>query len=639
LLYAHHGHPEKWPLFLPKGYRMKFKTLSLLVSSLIATQAFAADEVIVTGTYSPVTSEQLASSVTVINQEQLQALSSHSLVDALRQVPSIWVEQQGGAGGLTAIALRGAEANHTLVLLDGVQLNDPTNTRGGAFDVNNINIDSVKRIEIIRGAQSAIYGSDALAGVIHIITLEPTKTAQQNFSATVGEDGYKTASIATSGSVDNVGYAFKVQGKDGGDAIEGSTAKNQEVLAKLNWQADAHRIDFSYRYFDGEKTNFPEQSGGPLLAVLRDLDVSDFTDQNAALAWQWQVNSVWRSKVQASWFNREEDLTSPGIVPFDAVPATGSVTDFTRENFSWVNTIGNEKTVWANIGVETKHESGDSTGYIDFGFPLPTDFSLDRRINSSFINFNAYATPNFLIQASVRRDDADGLSAKDSGQGGVRYQINENWSWFANAGKGFKLPSFLALGHALIGNKDLRPELATTRDTGVEWSANNTRINVSYFRNTYKDLIDFDNDLFTNVNRNLVDTRGTEVDVSWNSQDNQWQLGAHASYADIDAESPLMGRPQVKAGANAVYVLNNNWQFNANYLWVDDRLAASRYTGDAVIETLDNYDRFDIGAKWTINTHVNINLRLENITDEEYLNDIGFPAVGRSGLVGVNVSF
>jgi len=616
---------------------MKLKTLSLLVSSLIATQAFAADEIIITGTYSPVTTEQLASSITVINKEQLQALSSHSLVDALRQVPSIWVDEQGGAGGLTAIALRGAEANHTLVLLDGVQLNDPTNTRGGAFDVNNINIDSIKRIEIIRGAQSAIYGSDALAGVIHIITVEPTKTAQQNLSVSVGEDGYKTASISTTGSVDNLGYAFKIQSKDGGDAIEGSTAKNKEALAKLNWQADAHSIDFSYRYFDGERTNFPEQSGGPLFAVGRDLDISDFTDQNAALAWQWQVTSAWRSKVQASWFNREEDLTSPGIV--NALPATGSVTDFTRENVSWVNTIGDEKTLWANIGLETKHESGDSVGYVDYGFPMPTDFSLDRRINSSFININAYATPDFLIQASVRRDDANGMSAKDSGQGGVRYQINDNLSWFANAGKGFKLPSFLALGHALIGNKDLKPELSTTRDTGVEWSANNTTINVTYFRNTYTDLIDFDNDLFTNVNRNLVDTRGAETEIRWHSQDNQWQLGAHASYADIEAENPLMGRPQVKAGANAVYVLNSNWQLNANYVWVDDRLAASRYTGDGVVETLENYNRLDVGAKWAINTHINVYLRLENITDEEYFNDIGFPAVGRSGLVGANISF
>ena len=622
---------------------MKFKTLSLLISSLAisslgANQVFAADEIIVTGTYSPITAEQIASSVTVINQEQLQALSSHSLVDALRQVPSIWVEEQGGAGGLTAIALRGAEANHTLVLLDGVQLNDPTNTRGGAFDVNNINIDSIKRIEIIRGAQSAIYGSDALAGVIHIITVEPTRTAQHNLSVTTGEDGYKTASIATSGSVDQIGYAFKVQSKDGGDAIEGSTAKNKEALAKLNWQADAHRIDFSYRYFDGEKTTFPEQSGGPLLAVGRDLDISDFTDQNAALAWQWQVKDAWRSKVQASWFNREENLTSPGVV--NAVPANSSVTNFTRENVSWVNTIGNEKSVWANIGLETKHESGDSIGYVDYGVLMPTDFSLDRRINSAFINVNTYATPDFLIQASVRRDHANGLGARDSGQGGVRYQINDNVSWFANAGKGFKLPSFLALGHGLIGNKNLKPEFSTTRDTGLEWSANNTTINLTYFRNTYKDLIDFDNDLFTNVNRaDIIDTRGVEVETHWHSQDNQWQLGAHASYADIDAVNPLMGRPQVKAGANVVYVLNNHLQFNANYLWVDDRLAASRYTGVALIETSDSYHRLDLGAKWTPNTHLNIYLRLENITDEEYENDIGFPAIGRTGFIGANLNF
>ena len=300
---------------------MKLKTLPLLMSTLVSAHTFATtDEVIVTGTYSPVASEQLTSSVTVISQEQLSALSSHSLVDALRQVPSIWVEEQGGPGGLTAIALRGAEANHTLVLLDGVQLNDPTNTRGGAFDVNNINIESIKRIEIIRGAQSAIYGSDALAGVIHIITIEPTKTAQNTLSVAVGEDGYKTASVATTGSLNEVGYAIKLQSKDAGEPIEGSSAENKEALVKFDWKHDVHRLDFSYRYIDGEKTTFPEQSGGSLFAQLRELDRSEFTDQNAALAWQWQVSDLWRSKLQASWFNRQENLTSPGISPFDAVP-------------------------------------------------------------------------------------------------------------------------------------------------------------------------------------------------------------------------------------------------------------------------------------------------------------------------------
>lgn len=639
-----YGHPKKVAIFLctvlNEGYRMKLKTLPLLISTLIAAQAFAAtDEVIVTGTYSPVTSEQLASSVTVISQEQLAALSSHSLVDALRQVPSIWVEEQGGPGGLTAIALRGAEANHTLVLLDGVQLNDPTNTRGGAFDVNNINIDSVKRIEIIRGAQSAIYGSDALAGVIHIITVEPTKTAQTNLSVAAGEDGYKTASITSTGSVNDVGYAVKLQSKDAGEPIEGSSAENKEALVKLDWKHDAHTLDFSYRYFDGEKTTFPEQSGGSLFAQLRELDRSDFTDQNAALAWQWQINNLWRSKLQASWFNRQENLTSPGILPFDAVPANGAETDFTRENFSWVNTVGNEKSVWANIGAERKQESGDSKGYLDYGFKIPTDFSLDRKIDSAFANINAYLNENLLVQASVRSDDAENMKPKESTQIGARYQITENLSWFANRGKGFKLPSFLALGHPLVGNKNLRPERSTTRDTGFEWAANNTRVNLSFFKNTYLDLIDFDSELFTNVNRSRVDTQGAEVEVNWHSQDNQWQLGAHASYADIDAENPLLGRPQVKAGATATYNLNEQWQFNANYIWVDDRLAASRYTGDTVIETLDKYNRIDLGAKWKINSQLTVNFSVENLADNDYMNDIGFPAIGRTGFISANYQF
>ena len=120
---------------------MKNFCFAPLFLAVISVQTFATtEELIVTGSYSPVTNEQLSSSVSVLNKEDLLQLSNHSLIDALRQVPSLWVEEQGGPGGITSIALRGAEANHTLVLLDGVQLNDPTNSRGGAFDLNGINI-------------------------------------------------------------------------------------------------------------------------------------------------------------------------------------------------------------------------------------------------------------------------------------------------------------------------------------------------------------------------------------------------------------------------------------------------------------------------------------------------------------------
>jgi outer membrane cobalamin receptor len=620
---------------------MKNFRLSPLFLAIIALPAFSAtEELIVTGTYSPVTNEQLSSSVSILNKEELLQLSEHSLVDALRQVPSLWVEEQGGPGGITSIALRGAEANHTLVLLDGVELNDPTNTRGGAFDLNGINIESIERIEIIRGAQSSVYGSDALAGVIHIITKTPGEQTTQ-LNGTLGTDDYSSVGVSTSGSLDKLGYAFSLQGKDAGEPVEGSTAKNTEFTSRLNWQQDIHALNFNYRYFDGERTSFPEQSGGPEYAVDRDLDTSEYTDQSAALGWAVQVNEFWKSKTNASWYEREETYASPGIAPYDAVPANGSTTDFTRTSFSWINTLGDEQKLWGNIGVETRKEEGDSQGYLDIGFEFPTDFSLSRRIDSGFINLNGYATEQLLLQASIRRDDAEDIAANTSEQLGIRYSINDQLVWFANWGEGFKLPSFFALGHPLVGNSDLKPETVTSADTGIEFTQDKINIRLSYFENDYKDLIDFDSETFRNVNRAQVETSGVESEVNWQALENL-AIRVHGTYTDIDmlsSDNHLLGRPQFTYGTSVNYAFNEAWSFNLQYMRVDDRFAVSRYTGTDVEETLDAYNRFDANVHWQLNAQTRFGLSLENLADEDYYTDIGFPAPGRGGKLSVVMSF
>jgi len=620
---------------------MKNFRASSLFLAIIALPAFSAtEELIVTGSYSPVTNEQLSSSVSVLNKEDLLQLSNHSLIDALRQVPSLWVEEQGGPGGITSIALRGAEANHTLVLLDGVQLNDPTNTRGGAFDLNGINIESIERIEIIRGAQSAVYGSDALAGVIHIITQTPGKKST-TLNASLGSDDYSSVGVSTSGSINNLGYAFSLQGKDAGEPVAGSTAKNTEFTSRLNWQQDIHALNFSYRYFDGERTSFPEQSGGPKFAVGQDLDSSDYKDQSAALNWVAQVNNIWQSKVSASWYQRDEDLTSPGIIPFDAVPPNGSVVDFNRTQFSWINTLGNQQKFWANIGVETKKEDGTSEGYLFAPDVYPINFALDRQIDSAFINLNTYVTEAWLIQASIRHDDTDGFDANDSGQIGTKFTLNDNWTLFANWGEGFKLPSFFALGHPLVGNLDLQPETVTTRDAGFEFNQNTFSARVSVFDHHYRNLIDFDSETFKNVNRSRVETSGVESEFNWQVQQNL-SLRAHASYTDIDmisSDNHLLGRPQVTYGTAVNYQLNDAWSFNAQYIRVDERFAVSRYTGTDVEQTLDAYNRFDASVRWQLNAQTQLGLRLENLTDEDYYTDIGFPAAGASAKLNVKLSF
>jgi vitamin B12 transporter len=620
---------------------MKKFHLTPLCIALIALPALAdSEQLIVTGSYSPVTNEQLSSSVSVLNKEQLLQLSSHSVIDALRQIPSLWVEEQGGPGGITSINLRGSEANHTLVLLDGVQLNDPTNTRGGAFDLNGINIESIERIEIIRGAQSAVYGSDALAGVIHIITAAPGKKSTQ-LNASLGSDDYSSVGVSTSGSIDKLGYALSLQGKDAGEPVTGSTAKNTEFTSRLNWQQAAQSVNFSYRYFDGERSSFPEQSGGPEFAQLRDLDTSDYTDQNAALSWNLQVNDFWQSKTQASWYQRDDEVKSPGILPYDKVPPNGAVVDFNRTQFAWVNTLGDQQKRWANIGVESKREDGLSEGYLFSRAMLPLDFGLTRTINSAFINGNSYFNPDWLVQASLRHDDTKENGAHNSGQLGTRYQLNEQVSLFANWGQGFKLPSFFALGHPFVGNADLKPETVTTTDTGIEFAKNNLSTRFSIFKHNYRNLIDFDSDSFKNVNRPGVKTTGAEAEANWQAQENI-NLRIHASYADIDiqaSDSHLLGRPQVTYGSSINYALNDAWNFNVHYLRVDERFAVSLYTGEGMEQTLSAYNRFDASAHWKLSTQVQLGLSLENLADSNYHTDIGFPAAGRSAKLNVTMGF
>jgi vitamin B12 transporter len=617
---------------------MKNIRLAPLFLAMISASAFSAtEELIVTGSYNPVTNEQLSSSVSAINKDELLRLSSTNVIDALRQIPSLWVEEQGGPGGVTSIALRGAEANHTLVLLDGVQLNDPTNTRGGAFDLNSINIESIERIEIIRGAQSAIYGSDALAGVIHIITQAPDK-ATTSINGTVGNDDYSSVGVSTSGKINNLGYAFSAQSKDAGEPVPGSTAKNTEFTSRLNWQQENHTVNFSYRYFDGERTSFPEQSGGPKFAIDRNLDRSEYTDQNAGLGWTMQVNEMWQSRVQASWYQREETTDSPGIVPyFPQLPPNGSEIDFERTSASWINTLGDKSTLWFNLGLEHKREEGTNLGYMMSRDIMALDFSLTRETNSAFINANAYLTKDWLVQASWRHDDPDNYSAEDTTQFGTRYQLTEQVALFANWGEGFKLPSFFALGHPMTGNADLEPETAKSGDVGIEFSGEKISSRISYFDHHYRNLIDFDAETFRNVNRSRVEISGAESEFSWQVQSNL-KLRAHASYTDIDmmsSDNHLLGRPQVTYGTSAHYDLNDAWQFNVNYLRVDDRFAASLVDGSTVEQVLDAHNRVDANIHWQMNTNVRFGLSLENLTDENYYTDVGFPAAGQSAKLNV----
>jgi len=619
---------------------IKLVTMALIGVSSISAHAVEEagsdmEQVLVTGTYSPVPASDMTSSVTVLGPWEIRALNKSSVADVLKTIPGILVEEQGGAGGLTAISIRGGETNFTLVMIDGVPMNDPTNTRGGGFDVSNLNLASIERIEVIRGPQSAIYGSDALAGVINIITRRAQQGHHQFLRLERGSENFHNYSAGAMGKAKNVGYALNLSQRDGGDGVEGSSRTNDEANASIDWQpAENHTFRVSYRYLDGSRTSYPEQSGGPQFALIDHLDESDYTDRTLAAKWRADFSTAWQSTLNINRFNHDESYTSPGIFPFFAVPPNGAETSFRRDQVQWINKLVLDESFAVSLGGDYRHEEGESTGYLDLGYvSVPTDFVLDRNTSALFGDIHLKLGQQLLLQGSVRYDKPDDYAGNTSLNMGARYEFEPEVSIFVNFGEGFKLPSFFALGHPLLGNPDLRPETAQSWDTGVRWAAGDKlNLSATYFFNDYQDLIDFDPVRFRLVNRKQVTTKGVELQTGWSLAANM-VISAHSTYTSIDTgndPTTLLGRPEWRVGASAMWRLDSGWSTTLDYQWTGKQYAASQHTGETKVELLDDFHRIDWNLAWQASEKVRFELAIDNLLDEHYYTGVGFPAPGRT---------
>jgi outer membrane cobalamin receptor len=610
-------------------------------SAVAATPNAAIEDVLVTGTFAP--QPELSASVSVLDSQQIQALNKTTIADLLRTLPGLLVEQQGGPGGLTAVSIRGGESNFTLVLVDGVAVNDPTNFRGGGFDFANLNPNNVERIEVVRGAQSAIYGSDALAGVINIITRRAQRGHQQNVYAEAGQDDYSDLGASALGSVGDFDYAFDVASRDDGEPTPGSTRETDSANLRLGWQPiAAQAFGFSYRYLDGKRGSYPEQSGGPRFALDDTLDHSDYTQEILAADWGAQWTSLWRSTVTGSRFEQDEHYRSPGIAPYLEVPPNAADTDFTRDQLRWVNTLQWAPAITANLGAEYRHEDGKSVGYLEyFGTRMPTDFELDRNTRSLFADVSATPLADLLLHTSLRFDDPEEFDSKTSAQAGAKYTVGGGVTLAANWGEAYKLPSFFALGHALVGNPELQPEEGESWDFGATWQANDALLlGVTGFDNDFRDLVDFDNETFRNINRKRVQTSGVELQADWQVLP-ALSLRSQATYTDIDvknADTVLTGRPRWTASVVAQWQIAPGWDTALDYVYSGEQWAASRHTGEQVTGELDDYHLLDWVLHYQLAPAWLLAFSVDNVLDANYETAVGFDAPSRAFRVGVTFS-
>src|SRR5690606_249138 len=215
---------------MPTFARALFAPAALVFSTVLSAQA-EIEPIHVTASRLP---EPSAISISVLDEERIENQHGRDILDLLRVTPGISTTQPGGPGGFSEVFLRGAESNFTVVLIDGVRVNDPSNPRGGGYDFSTLNIDEIERVEIARGALSAVHGSDAMAGVINIVTKRPRAQRSASVRAEAGADDFQRASAVLSGPIaGDVRASVKASYVDFGDAVAGSTQRIASAQADI----------------------------------------------------------------------------------------------------------------------------------------------------------------------------------------------------------------------------------------------------------------------------------------------------------------------------------------------------------------------------------------------------------------------
>jgi len=575
-----------------------------------------------------------------IDRLQIERSLPWSAIDLLRDVPGVHAFEKGGAGGGSYVSIRGGEPNYTLVLLDGAKVNDPGNSQGGAFDLAQLDPAALESIEVHRGALSAVHGADALSGVVHLRLRRPAEDERLR-SATVrtdSEGGRGTSATLGAGHARG-GVLLSAGVSDSGSRTGLSARSRRYALGRASRDLESVRLSGLLLHAESERTGFPEDSGGERLAANRELERGDGRLQLAGFELSGTADANVRPRLNASWSRQTADTSTPAIFPgvLGAVPAIAATTDFRRGEV--VGDAGFAlRGATVVLGGGILDERGAGRGHIDLGAPLPADFDIRRRMYSVFGELVSTGREHAGIALGVRRDAPSSQDARWTARvSGHARVAPAGPSLYASAADGFKLPSLYALAYPLIANPGLRPERSRVFELGLRDREGTIHSRVGVFSARYRDLIDFDPERFTNVNRARVSTRGIEGELSMPLSP-RLALSTQATWLDADAGdgTVLRSRPRL-LGRLAL-----DWRPAADWrLWAALRRSSSFH--DSSIPTgmirMDGFTSLDAGGDWRAGERLRLTATLGNLFGRRYESSLGTPVAANVARLALSVDF
>lgn len=609
------------------------------------------ESITVTASRTPLSLDQTGSSLTIITKEDIQRRNVINLVDILRDVPGFAVSRSGPLGAITQLRVRGAEANHLLVMIDGIEVNDPA--QSSEFNFAHLQASNIERVEIVRGPQSAIWGSDALAGVVNVITRSERQESSANIAIEAGSFGTQTGklNLRTGGKEWQINFNADYLDSDGINISESGS------------EEDAYNnttVSFGARYQPTE-----------MFSV--DMDFRDTTAEN-----NFDGTDFSTGLPNDSDFRTQTDLSYSQLrIKADTLDGTlqhifsATLTDTESNNFDW-STVSNdflaqkkkysyqisyssvEKNQTLTMVFEHENTAYQQRGLASFwGDPNQNRESLTKSLAAEYLIHLQALT----LSVSSRRDTNDEFKDATPWRLTAAYTLKgTNTKIHASLGESVKNPTFTdRFGYFtnFLGNPDLRPERSKGWELGVSQTFLDDSMNLSavYFHAELEDEINgfwFSPVLGTFTSTNVKGQsrrQGTELALAWQATEN---FDSTLAYTYLDSTEETAGiqideirRPRHMGALN----LNYNWNQKANLnlaVQYNGRQSDNFYPPYPPYQervSLDAFTLVNVAFSYELSDQVSITARIENLLDKDYEEVYGFQTPGRSTYAGVRMKW
>jgi len=594
------------------------------------------DTIVVTANRTETRLDEIGKSISVVDAALIEQRQTVTVSDLLRTLPGVTIQRNGGLGGVTSIFIRGAQADQTVALIDGVKLNDPA-APGGGFNFADLMTDNVERIEVLRGPQSVLWGSQAIGGVINVITREPGDDLSLRASGEYGryETGHLTGSVSGRLGPVAVSAGAGYLTTDGiSNAASGTEADGYHLFgAHLKTRTDlTDQLSLDLRgFYTRSKVDldgFP-----PPTYSFADTDEYQRQEQIVGYA---GLNGVFfdgrfRNRLAAAFTRIDRANYDPAGTPVKNFDSRGRNLRF---EYQGVADLG---LAVATFGAEHQQERFRTVSIYS---PLTRK---KANLDSLYLDVHAKPVAGLNVGAGIRYDDHSQFGSATTMNADAVYSPNGGATQIrASYGEGFKAPSLYQL-YGDYGTPGLRPEKARGWDAGIAQKLIGDAVTVraTWFNRKVTNQIDFDLVTYTYANIARARARGAEVELSI-APTPDLLFTANYTYTDArnrERTDPNFGNQLARRPRNAVNVAGDyRWSFGLTTGATITHVSGS-FDNPANSVRLGDYVLVDLRASMPITDNVEIYGRIENLFDERYQTAAGYGQLGRAATAGVRLRY